>query len=212
MLRRGRPRDPEVDAAILTAAVDLLGEVGYARLTMEQIALRAGVSKASLYLRWPGKVALVAEAIRHRAGVVPEIPDTGSLPGDMRAFLRALLNAKRSGARAVAAVSGEVDSNPELRDAWRRGLAGTLVASIHTIVDRAVERGELPATTDVDLLSVLPLAVLQQWRLVHDQHPDAAVVDRIVDQLYSPPADGRGPAQIRTDDASAASRMGGRRQ
>ena len=55
--RRGRPRDPAVDEAILSAAVDLLGEVGYARLTMEQVAERAGVGKASLYLRWPSKVA-----------------------------------------------------------------------------------------------------------------------------------------------------------
>ena len=76
--RRGRPRDPAVDAAILTAAVDLLAEIGYARLTMEQVAARAGVGKASLYLRWPNKVALVAEAIQQRAAVIPALPDTGS--------------------------------------------------------------------------------------------------------------------------------------
>jgi hypothetical protein len=122
------------------------------------------------------------------------------------------LNAKRSGAAAVAAVSGEVESNPELRDAWRRGLAGTLVASIRTIVARAVERGELPAITDVDLLSVLPLAVLQQWRLVHDQHPDAVVVDRIVRQLYAPVGAGRGLSEIRGDDATAVSAVRARRR
>src|SRR5438552_7396577 len=95
--RRGRPRDPAVDEAILTAAVDLLAEVGYARLTMEQVAARAGVGKASLYLRWPNKVALVAEAIQHRAAVIPALPDTGSLPADMRAFLRALLRGRAAG-------------------------------------------------------------------------------------------------------------------
>jgi AcrR family transcriptional regulator len=153
---------------------------------MEQIARRAGVSKASLYLRWPQKVALVAEAIRYRAGVVPEIPDTGDLPGDMRVFLRALLSAKQGGERAVSAVSGEINSNPELREAWRRGLAGALLASIRTIVARAVDRREIAATTDVELLSVLPLAVLQQWRLVHDEPPDDSAVDRIVDQFYAP--------------------------
>src|SRR5438270_10702066 len=115
---RGRPRDPGVDEAILAAAVDLLAEAGYARLTMEQIAARAGVGKASVYLRWPNKVALVAEAIEHRSGVVPGLPDTGSLADDMRTFLRALLRGYQSAGQAMAAVSGEVASNPELRQAW----------------------------------------------------------------------------------------------
>src|SRR5579864_2191010 len=112
-MRRRRPRDPKVDEAILIAAVDLLGEVGYARLTMDQVVARAGVGKASLYLRWPNKVALVAEAIQHRSGAVPEVPDTGSLREDMLAFLRALLRAKSTAQRAVAAVTGEIASNPE---------------------------------------------------------------------------------------------------
>ena len=184
--RRGRPRDPEVDEAILSAAVDLLGEVGYARLTMEQVAERAGVGKASLYLRWPSKVALVAEAIRHRSGAVPEVPDTGSLPEDMLLFLRALLRSRSAAPRAVAAISGEVASNPELRQAWRRGLAGTLTDCVRTIVGRAVDRGELPATSDVELLSVLPLALLQHLSLEHERRPDDEVVARIVDQFYTP--------------------------
>src|SRR5436305_14938734 len=134
---RGRPRDPGVDEAILAAAVDLLAEVGYARLTMEQVAARAGVGKASLYLRWPNKVALVAEAIQHRSAVVPEVPDTGSLREDMLVFLRALLRRKAAGARALAAVAGEIASNPELRQAWRRGVEGTLSACVRVIVERA---------------------------------------------------------------------------
>src|SRR5260370_24574765 len=123
--RRGRPRDPAVDEAILAAAIDLLAEAGYARLTMDQVAARARVGKASVYLRWPNKVALVAEAIQHRSGVVPDVPDTGSLREDMLAFLRALLRAKPAAARALAAVTGEIASNPELRKAWRRTLTGT---------------------------------------------------------------------------------------
>src|SRR4051812_13133773 len=90
----GRPRDPGLDAAIRAAAMALLGEAGYAQLTMERVASRAGVSKASLYLRWPNKQALAIDALQHRARPVPEVPDTGSLPGDMRAFLRGLLRAR----------------------------------------------------------------------------------------------------------------------
>lgn len=188
--RRGRPRDPGVDTAVLAAAVDLLAEVGYARLTMEQVATRAGVSKASLYLRWPNKVALVAEAMRQRADVVPEIPDTGSLPEDMRHFLHALLRGKHRGTRALAAVSGETASNPQLREAFRAGMTATLVESLRTLVTRAVERGEIPATTDVELLSLLPVAVLQQWRLVSDQRPSEDLMQRIVTQFYTPRTNG----------------------
>ena len=84
------------------------------------------------------------------------------------------------------AVTGEIASNPELRKAWRRSLAGTLSDCVRAIVERALERGELPASTDVELLSTLPLTLMQNWRLEHDQSPDGAVVRRIVDQFYTP--------------------------
>jgi AcrR family transcriptional regulator len=171
---------------VLAAAVDLLAEVGYARLTMEQVAARAGVSKASLYLRWPNKVALVAQAMQHRADVVPEIPDTGTLSGDMRTFLHALLRGKHHGARALAAVSGETASNPELREAFRAGITGTLMACVRTIVTRAIERGEIPPSSDVELLSLLPVAILQHWRLVSDHRPDKDLLDRVITQFYNP--------------------------
>ena len=184
--RRGRSRDPEVDAAILAAAMELLAEIGYARLTMDQIAVRAHVGKASVYLRWPNKVALVAEAIQQHAAVVPDVPNTGSLPEDMRAFLRALLHSKMAAQRAVAAVSGEIASTPELAKAWRQGVAGTLLAGTQAIVGRAIARGELPAASDGDLLALVPVALLQSWRHTYDYPPDDTVVERIVAQFYTP--------------------------
>jgi AcrR family transcriptional regulator len=188
--RRGRSRDPEVDAAILTAAMALLAEIGYARLTMDQVAARARVGKASLYLRWPNKVALVAEAIQHHSAVVPDVPNTGSLREDLRAFLRALLHSKSAAQQAVAAVSGEIASNPELAKAWRQGVAGTLLACTRTIVERAVARGELPAASDVDLLAMLPVTLLQTWRQTYDYSPDDTVVERIVAQFFTPTPEG----------------------
>jgi AcrR family transcriptional regulator len=183
---RGRPRDRSVDAAIRAATVELLGEAGYARLTMDQVAARAKVSKSSLYLRWPNKVALVADALQHHARPVPEIPDTGSLASDMRGFLAALLRSRNEASRALAAVSGEITTNPELRKAWHRGLAGMLTGCMRVIVDRAVARGELPTDSDVELLSELPLSLLQNWRLEHQDQPGDAVVERIVRQFYTP--------------------------
>jgi AcrR family transcriptional regulator len=166
--------------------MDLLAEAGYARLTMDQVAARAGVGKASLYLRWPNKVALVAEAIQNRTSVVPAVPDSGNVRDDMRIFLSGLLRGKAAGARALAALTGEIASNTELRDAWRKGVAGTVNASLRSIVERALARGELPVGTDVELLAAVPLTLLQSWRLDHEQGPDDAVVTRIVDQFFSP--------------------------
>ena len=184
--RRGRSRDPEVDEAIMTAAMDLLAEIGYARLTMDQVAARARVGKASLYLRWPNKVALVAESLQRHSAVVPDLPDTGSLREDMQTFLRALLRTKTAAQRAVAAVTGEIASNPELANAWRQGVAGTLLACTRTIVERAIARGELPAATDVDLLTMLPVTLLQNWRQTYEYSPDDAVIERIVSQFFTP--------------------------
>jgi AcrR family transcriptional regulator len=185
-VRRGRPRNPAVDAAVLDAAMDLLGEVGYARLTMRDVATRAQVSKASVYLRWPNKVALVTDALGHRAQAVPDLPDTGSLARDMRAFLRDLVRSRNSASRALSAVSGEIASHPELRHAWNQGLAGSLSNSLRSIVNRAVQRGELPESTDVELLSALPLALFQHWRQTHHSDPDDEVINRIVTQFYRP--------------------------
>jgi AcrR family transcriptional regulator len=139
--------------------VELLGGAGYARLTMDQVAARARVSESSLYLRWPNKVAPVADALQHRARAVPEVPDTGTLPGDVRAFLAALLRSRHEASRALAAVSGEIATNPELREAWHRGLASMLTGCLRLIVDRAVAHGELAADSDMELLSQLPLSL-----------------------------------------------------
>jgi AcrR family transcriptional regulator len=193
-----------VDEAILAAAVDLLAESGYARLTMDQVAARAGAGKASVYLRWPNKVALVAEAIQHRSGVVPDVPDTGSLRQDMLVFLRALLRMRRTASQAIAAVAGEIASNPELEKAWRQGVAGTLSACVHVIMERAVERGELPAGTDTELLSMMPLTLLRNWRLEYGQGPDDVAVGRIVDQFYTPAP--QAPPRQRTRSPSGEKR------
>ena len=208
---RGRPRDPGVDAAIRSATVDLLGEGGYARLTMDQVAARARVSKDSLYRRWPNKVALVADALQQRARPVPEVPDTGSLPGDMRTFLQAMLRSRSQASRALDAVSGEIATNPELRRAWHRGVAGMLTGCLRTIITRAASRGELQAGSDIELLSQLPLSLLQNWRLEHDQDPGDAVVERIVRQFYTPGAPpsaatgGEDPAVRAAGDEAGAS-------
>jgi AcrR family transcriptional regulator len=181
-----------MDARVLAATMELLGEQGYARLRMDQVAERAGVSKSSVYLRWPGKAALVCDALAHRARAVPDVPDTGSLPGDMRAFLRALLRSRGAAQRALAGVSSEIAANPELREAWHRGVGGMLTGCLRQILARAAGRGELPPDADIELLAQLPVSLLQNWRLEHHEQPGDEVAERIVRQFFTPGP--RGPA------------------
>ena len=83
----GRPRDPRIVGAVLKATVDLLGETGYADLSVDAIAKRAGTSKPAIYRRWPSKAHLVHEAV-FPIGEATALPDTGSLAGDVRAMVR----------------------------------------------------------------------------------------------------------------------------
>jgi AcrR family transcriptional regulator len=83
----GRPRDPRIDAAVLSATVELLGETGYAELSVDAIARRAGTSKPAIYRRWPSKAHLVHEAVFPITSGT-ELPDTGSLPEDVREMVR----------------------------------------------------------------------------------------------------------------------------
>ena len=184
-VRPGRPRDPEVDEAILSATLDLLAAEGYARLTMDRVALKAAVAKTSLYRRWPSKESLVVEAIqRVQMAERPVVPDTGSLRRDMLGYLRSLVRYRRAQSDAIAAVMSEIIANRELADAVRQHVVGTLLSSFRVIVERSIARGELPSSTDVELLSSLPLALVHQRRLLTGEPADEAFAKRIVDQFF----------------------------
>src|SRR3954463_10514303 len=89
---RGRPRDPRRREAILRAAIMLVAEVGYDRMTVEALAARAGVSKPTIYRRWPaGKKDIVIDAIRTKHADADALGDHGSLRGDLLALVAAMV-------------------------------------------------------------------------------------------------------------------------
>ena len=186
--RAGRPRDPRLDEAVVAATLRLLAEEGYAQLTVERIAARAGVGKASLYRRWPDKVSVVLEAVS-RNPERPAVPDTGSLRGDALTYLQTLVRYRTLHFDAISAISGEALSNERFGDAFRAGMAEPVMAGMDTILQRAIARGEISPETDVALLSSVPPALLQMQRLLAGRHPDDDLVERIVDQFFSPDAD-----------------------
>lgn len=147
----GRPRDPAVDRRIAQAALDLFGDAGWAGFAMETVARRAGVGKASLYLRWSTKEALLTDAVTWRLARVADV-DTGTLRGDLIELAAQMLDIYAGETSRVALRLGlEAASIPgvaEHYEAMRR--AQTLAA--RAIVRRGIDRGEVAADTSVTLL------------------------------------------------------------
>ena len=151
--RPGRPRSPEAHAAILRAALELAVEGGLRVLSMEAIAARAGVGKATIYRRWKSKEALFAEAIGSIA-LNPEVPDTGSARGDFEATSGAAVGRMAPEAfRVLPRLMADAADDPELLAALQQALVRPRRAAIATILRRGIERGELRPDIDVELVS-----------------------------------------------------------
>jgi AcrR family transcriptional regulator len=157
----GRPRSEEAHQAILDATLALLAEVGFSALTVEGVAQRAGVGKATIYRRWASKLPLVVEAF----GQLPalEDADTGSLAGDLKLMLRNYLHLFRStplGA-VLPSLAGERAHDPELAKLFEP-LMRDRRQPLQRAFERAVARGEIARDLDLDLaadLVVGPIAV-----------------------------------------------------
>ncbi len=147
----GRPRDPRADAAILTAVVELLAEVGFGGLTVDAVAHRAGVGKATIYRRWDGKEQLVLDALSTEVQLMAT-PDTGDLATDLRQIYEPMAEpvAQQSATRLMPALAAEAAVNPELADRLRSFVAMRRGAAKDAI-QRAIGRGEVDPSTDVDL-------------------------------------------------------------
>lgn len=143
----GRPRDDAREAHILEVAFALLTEVGYDGLTFEELARRAGASKATLYRRWKSKRDMVSAALRAvpaRRDGADEI-DTGSLRGDLLALCRRLLATMQStdGQTALVLLQAGLE-DPDLCDEIERTVGPTGARLPKSVIDAAVRRGELP--------------------------------------------------------------------
>ncbi len=187
--RGGRPRDASRDAAIMTAALDVLAEHGYERMTMDQVATRAGAGKATLYRRWPSKADLVAQAVSQfdRTPTLAELPDTGSLRGDLLALMRPQTD--DDARRALAAASGLaslLSAEPALADAASAALVEPFVASQLMLMRRAVERGEVGPDVDVETIALVTPS-MTAFRLVLQREPvDVDLVAHLVDTVVLP--------------------------
>jgi AcrR family transcriptional regulator len=157
-VNRGRPRNPEIDAAILEAAAEVLAERGYARMTVAAVAARAGVSAPTVYLRYPTKRDLALAAVVH-IPVLADPPDTGDAFDDLAALLRRLVAATEAagGLPLHAAVLAEQNGHPELVEQWRATVGTALRSLVERIVDRGQRRKQLKPGLSADLVADLLL-------------------------------------------------------
>jgi AcrR family transcriptional regulator len=150
--RRGRPRRADADEAILSAALEILAEVGVGGLSMDELAQRAGVGKATIYRRWTSKEALVLDALHTATTPIPT-PDEGALRADLITYTDALI--ERFGAGRGSDVLPHLIAASCYDDHLRASLdeyTRARQATIRLILRRGIERGELPDDTDLDLL------------------------------------------------------------
>lgn len=178
---RGRPRDPRADEAILEAAAAVLAECGGHGFSVDAVAARAGVGKATIYRRWPSRAQLLLETAHLAAPEIPD-PDTGSVREDLVRLNRGLLAKMRDTAagQLLPAVAAEAAVNPEMREMLQRFVAERRSRAV-AAVRRGMERGELRSDLDIDLVvDLMGGPIFQRLFLTGMPMPDE-LADQIVD-------------------------------
>lgn len=181
--RPGRPRSEAADRAILDATLELLAEKGYQGLSMEGVAARAGVGKATVYRRWPSKVPLVVDAaIASVESVRP--PDTGRVREDIRRLLGAVVGVLTDSlaGRVLPWLVAERLEDPELHEALRAFWAARR-SLMFSILERGVARGELTAELDREVVADLLYGPIHYRFLVSGDPLSGAFLDRLVEQV-----------------------------
>jgi len=179
----GRPRDPQVDQAILTATLELLGEDGFDGLSIEAVAARAGVGKTTVYRRWPSKIPLVVDAL-----TAMKAPTVSAVPDDMptrEALVRAMSGFTKphegSAARVLAGLVDAMSRNEELAEAVRTVLVAERERGLVAVIERGKARGEIRSEVDARVMVDLLGGPVVLRRLITGQPVNQRLAHTIVD-------------------------------
>jgi AcrR family transcriptional regulator len=170
--RPGRPRSERARRAILDAAADLLLDEGIARVSMDAVAERAGVSKATIYRWWPSKERLALDALLGWAAPGNSLRDTGSLRADLLSLVRPWVREirRRPFGRVIAELVNEAQSDPAFAEDYRRHFVEQRRAPMRAAFERAIARGEVDANLDVEVALDLIFGPVYH-RLLHGHAP-----------------------------------------
>lgn len=182
--RRGRKRDPSAQAAILAATRDVMLEVGYPRLSIEGVARRAGVGKATIYRWWPSKGALALEAAAEHIAI-RQVPDSGDTRTDLRGAADALIDVFVDPiARIVifAATAG-LDDDPGMAATFRAQTVYPWRQGAVLAIQRGIARGDLRPDLDAGLALDVLVGTVFQRTLVIATPVTAGLADALADLI-----------------------------
>ncbi|MER7877106.1 TetR-like C-terminal domain-containing protein [Streptomyces solisilvae] len=177
----------DLTRALEAAFFEELAAVGYGKLSIEGVARRAGAGKAAVYRRWPSKQAMTIELTAKAATAFVRAPDRGSLREDVAQFVRDTMAALSHplASRIVPDLLAEGSRNAELAGALLTGIRDPRRENVTQILQRAVERGELPEDTDLELCLDF-LVSPTYWRLAVIRTPvDDAYAERLTDKIIA---------------------------
>lgn len=182
-----RPRiEGEREQEILAAALTVLSEVGYDRLTMDAVAHAAHASKATLYRRWNGKLTLIIDALKAAKGTVC-VPDTGCLRADLIASYCAPGGiTDRASVDTMASVLTAMTRDPEFAEAFRNEIVAPKIAVAREIFARAQERGEIRPDVDLDLVGPALAGIVLHRHYMLGDFPNLETIGRVLDQIILP--------------------------
>ncbi len=182
----GRPRSERARRAILRAANELLESEGFAAVTVEAIAERARVSKATVYRWWPNKAAVVMDGFLSTVSSEVPFPHTGHAREDIRLHMRRLTEAFSGKiGRTVAALIAEGQSDPELAEALRSRWLSVRRAEAREILELGIESGELRGDLDPEVAVDVIYGPIYYRMLVGHAPLDQAFADRLADHVFA---------------------------
>lgn len=183
--RPGRRRDHGKDEMILQATRELLTERGYGAMTMDAVAERAGVGKATVYRRWSSKVRLTVDSLLCAKQLnADEVPDTGSLREDLLSV--ATLATRMKNDELMSGLIVAVKQEPEVAGVFHEQFVAGRVRLMRTLLERARERGEVHPDADLDMISAVAPAMIHYRKLVAHLPMDQAFAERLVDSVVLP--------------------------
>ncbi len=184
----GRKRDHTRDPEILEAALDVLAETGYDGMTIDMVAARAKAGKATLYRRWSSKGELVVDAVACMKTVNLEtLPDTGTLRGDFIAMIKtgSIEDSQRK-LKIMTGLLSMLSKDPELSDSVLSSIMEPRVAANRIILRRAVERGEIPAHTDIETVAMISQAMATYRVMILRKPVDREFILSVIDDIVLP--------------------------
>ena len=189
LCHKGRPRDSKREDAITEAAISLIQEVGYERATIEAIAIKAGVSKATIYRRWKNKQEVIASAISHHVFSQNPCIDTGNLRDDLVELLLAKVKTlKGPDGAVIAAIMSAAKMDSELGKAIPHTIREGENHTYELIIERAIARGEISSDANLELLAEITPAIMT-YRIFMSQQPvNRKFIELLVDDVLIPSA------------------------